>query len=101
MRDVNDLNVQITSSKVGEGLAPPAFFKQRQNMRLSGGNMTISEALEKLSSAEREIVNLKLFAGFTFEEVAGILSMPLGTVTWKYRSAINKLSNYVKEVSEI
>jgi len=62
------------------------------------GNLSIREALEKLSYSEREIVNLKLFSGFTFEEVASILSMPLGTVTWKYRRAIDKLSKYVKEV---
>ena len=62
------------------------------------GNLSVREALEKLSESEREIVNLKLFAGFTFEETAKILSMPLGTVTWKYRRAIDKLSKYVKEV---
>ena len=62
------------------------------------GNLSVREALEKLSESEREVVNLKLFAGFTFEETAKILSMPLGTVTWKYRRAIDKLSKYVKEV---
>ena len=64
------------------------------------GNLTIREALEKLKEDEREILNFKVFAGFTFKEIARTLDMPLGTVTWKYRSAINKLSNYVKEVSE-
>ena len=62
------------------------------------GNLSVKEALEKLTEIEREIINLKLFAGFTFEDVAKILSMPLGTVTWKYRRAIEKLSKYVKEV---
>ncbi len=62
------------------------------------GNLTVREALEKLSPTEREIVNLKLFAGFTFKEIAKILPAPLGTVTWKYRRAIDKLSKYVKEV---
>lgn len=62
------------------------------------GNLSVREALEKLSESEREVVNLKLFSGFTFEETAKILSMPLGTVTWKYRRAIDKLSKYVKEV---
>ncbi len=62
------------------------------------GNLSIKEALEKLSNSEREVVNMKLFAGFTFEETAKILSMPLGTVTWKYRRAIDKLSKFVKEV---
>ncbi len=65
------------------------------------GNLTIREALKKLKDDEREIVNFKVFVGLTFKQIAKTLNMPLGTVTWKYRSAINKLSNYVKEVSEI
>lgn len=64
------------------------------------GNMTVREALSKLSDSEREIVNLKLFAGLTFKEIARALSKPLGTVSWKYRSAIKKLSNYVREVQD-
>lgn len=62
------------------------------------GNMTVRDALSKLNDSEREIINLKLFADLTFKEIARALSKPLGTVTWKYRSAIKKLSNYVKEV---
>lgn len=65
------------------------------------GNLSVLEALGKLRDDEREIINFKIFVGFTFKEIAKTLDMPLGTVTWKYRSAINKLSNYVKEVSEI
>lgn len=62
------------------------------------GNMTVREALSRLNDSEREIINLKLFADLTFKEIAKVLSKPLGTVTWKYRSAIKKLSNYVREV---
>ncbi len=64
------------------------------------GKLTVSEALERLETREREIVNLKLFVGLTFKEIAKSLKMPLGTVTWKYRNAVKKLSNYVREVSE-
>ncbi len=64
------------------------------------GKMTVAEALQTLADAEREIVNLKLFADFTFQEISDTLSIPLGTVTWKYRNAINKLSNYIKEVQK-
>lgn len=62
------------------------------------GNLTVREALTKLSDNEREIITLKLFADFTFKDIARALSKPLGTVTWKYRSAIGKLRNYIKEV---
>ncbi len=64
------------------------------------GNLTVREALEKLNNSEREIINLKLFAGFTFKEIAATLKAPLGTVTWKYNRALKKLTDYVKEVQE-
>ena len=38
-----------------------------------------------------EIVNLKVIGEQTFERIAAILQLPLGTVTWRYRQAITKL----------
>lgn len=55
------------------------------------GNMTVEEALACLKPAEREIVHLKIIGDFTFEEIAGMLGSPMGTVTWRYREAIKKL----------
>ena len=65
------------------------------------GNITVKEALKKLDENERTIIDLKLFADLTFSEISKALAMPLGTVTWKYRRAIQKLSNYLKEVQDI
>lgn len=53
--------------------------------------LSMKEALEKLDSKEREIVHLKIMGEMTFQEIAGILAMPLGTVTWKYQNALKKL----------
>ncbi len=55
------------------------------------GNITLKDALSKLKSSEREILNLKIMGEFTFKEIADILHMPMGTVTWKYREAIKFL----------
>ncbi len=60
------------------------------------GGMTVKDALERLNGTEREIVNLKLFADMTFREIALTLNKPIGTVAWKYRAALAKLSDYVK-----
>ncbi len=65
------------------------------------GNISVNEAMKRLSDSERTIVDLRLFADFTFKEISKALAMPLGTVTWKYRRAIEKLSNYVREVQDI
>lgn len=54
-------------------------------------NLTVQEALERLKPAEREIVHLKIIGDMSFEEIAGLLEIPMGTVTWRYREAIKKL----------
>lgn len=55
------------------------------------GNLTLKDALERLKDSEREIINLKIMGDFTFKEIAQILHMPMGTVTWRYREAIKQL----------
>lgn len=55
------------------------------------GDMNLKEALETLKPNEREIINMKIMGDMTFQEIADILGKPLGTVTWQYREAINKL----------
>lgn len=55
------------------------------------GNLTLQDALGRLKASEREILNLKIMGEFTFKEIASILHMPMGTVTWKYREAMKQL----------
>lgn len=54
-------------------------------------DMSLKEALQKLKPEEREIVHLKIMGEITFREIADILKLPMGTVTWRYQSAIKKL----------
>lgn len=54
-------------------------------------NLTVKEALDRLKPAEREVVHLKIIGDMTFEEISGLLEIPMGTVTWRYREAIKKL----------
>ena len=53
--------------------------------------LDLERALAKLNSADREIVSLHTGAGLTFREIAAVVSMPLGTVLWRYRRAIGEL----------
>lgn len=55
------------------------------------GDMNLKDALATLKPKEREIINMKIMGDMTFQEIADILGKPLGTVTWQYREAINKL----------
>jgi len=51
----------------------------------------IREALASLSEKEREVVHLKIIGDMTFKEISEVLKVPMGTVSWRYREAVNKL----------
>ena len=53
--------------------------------------LSLKEAVETLEQEEQEIVNLKVLGQLTFKEIADIIKRPMGTVTWKYRQAMEKL----------
>lgn len=55
------------------------------------GEMSLQEALNKLKPQEKQIVDMKVLSEMTFAEIAETLKLPMGTVTWRYREAINKL----------
>ena len=48
-------------------------------------------ALDRLSAEDRELVELKIFAGMTFREIAEITNLPQGTVATRYRRALESL----------
>ncbi len=60
-------------------------------------NSALSYMLASLNQDEREIVILHVYWGYKHREIAKLLDMPLGTVTWKYNSALKKLEKYGKE----
>ncbi len=49
------------------------------------------EALASLALEEREIITLRIWNDSTFEEIAGIMGMPISTVYHRYRSALDTL----------
>ena len=53
--------------------------------------MYVEKALASLNPAEREIVNMKILGDLTFRDIADVLKIPMGTVTWRYRQAVSKL----------
>jgi len=51
----------------------------------------VNAALAQLSAADRELVELKILAGFTFREIAEIVGRPQATVATQYRRALESL----------
>lgn len=60
--------------------------------------MNAAELLMRLNVTEREVVNLKIYCGLTFAEIAQVLNIPQGTAAWRYQSAIKKLKKIYEEV---
>lgn len=54
-------------------------------------SLDLKKALDTLNDREREVVNLKIMGDLTFREIAEILKTPIGTVTWRYRVAVEKM----------
>lgn len=54
-------------------------------------SMSVQEAMENLKPGERQIVSMKVLGDLTFKEIAQIMGIPMGTVTWKYQNAMKKL----------
>lgn len=48
-------------------------------------------ALDRLRPDQREVVELKLFAGLTFREIADVTGTPQGTAATRYRAAMEHL----------
>lgn len=59
-------------------------------------SLILKEALFKLDEDERQIVLLHAVKDLKHREIAQITGLPLGTVLWKYRRAISKMSGFLK-----
>ena len=57
-------------------------------------NLSVEQALDKLKPVYRQIITMKVLADMTFKEIASVLEMPMGTVTWNYREAIKQLRRF-------
>lgn len=57
-------------------------------------NMSLQQALRSLSEEERSVINMKIIGDMTFKSIAQALGLSMGTVTWRYQSAIKKLRKY-------
>jgi RNA polymerase sigma-70 factor (ECF subfamily) len=55
----------------------------------------VTAALERLDAFDRELVELKIFAGLTFREIAEVAGMPQGTVATRYRRALESLRGWL------
>jgi len=57
------------------------------------------QAVEKLSTTQREVIELAYFQGRTHREVAALLDIPLGTAKTRIRDALRHLRGHLEEAT--
>lgn len=57
-------------------------------------DLSVEQALSRLKPVYRQIVTMKVLSDMTFKEIASVLEMPMGTVTWNYSEAIKQLRRF-------
>lgn len=55
----------------------------------------VAQALSRVSEEQREVIELKIYGGLTFREIAEVTGVPQGTVATRYRAAIGRLRNFL------
>lgn len=55
------------------------------------GNLSMEQALATLKDCEKQIINMKIIGDMTFQDISDSLGIPLGTITWRYQNALQKL----------
>ena len=64
-------------------------------------NVAIIEALNKISSEEREMIILSILHGYTTKEISEIMNKPHGTVCSKISRTFKKLRKYLERDADI
>lgn len=70
-----------TDAEIAEAAAPPA----------ADSGLDVREALERLSPKLREVVVLNVYQGLSYQEIADVLGIPLGTVKSRLNLALQEL----------
>jgi RNA polymerase sigma factor (sigma-70 family) len=67
-----------------------------QTTRLTVDDYGLRQLVNKLKDEQKVLIELSYFQGYTHEEIARALSIPLGTVKTRIRSALLKLRTLIR-----
>jgi RNA polymerase sigma-70 factor (ECF subfamily) len=80
------------SRKVGQSLSAVELIAAAGNASGQSDDAEVAAAaLARLEAEDRELVELKIFGGLTFREIADVAGLPQGTVATRYRRALESL----------
>ena len=78
----------------------PIIDSENSGIAISSNPMVsdvgLKKVLTRLNEESRKLINLSYFQGFTHEEIAKMLGIPLGTVKTRIRTAITQLRTMIQ-----
>jgi len=93
------LSRQSREARQRDGLDAGELFCQTGSDSLEQREVAelLTAALNRLPVEQREVVELKTYAGLTLAEIATVTGSPPGTVATRYRAALIKLKEWLAE----
>lgn len=85
-----NLAINLYNKKKRELITEPSEIMPEKDYRISDGGL-IDLAIKNLKEVEFTILTLCEIKGYKRREVAQMLDMPIGTVSWHYNQALKKL----------
>jgi RNA polymerase sigma-70 factor, ECF subfamily len=72
-----------------------AEFIGREPSEQADDAEAVAIALSRLDANDREVVELKIYGGLTFSEIASVVGRPQGTVASRYRRALESMRGWL------
>lgn len=95
LRAVASQRKRRQSSAAGGSALPPTPKASEYIVDVNDDAELVAAALGRLANGDREIVELKVFGGLTFREIADVVELPMATVATRYRRALESLRPWV------
>ncbi len=90
-------HARFASSLFSSPVTPVAESKADELVLTSERDQILRQAIDELESDDREIVVMKAFGQLTFEAIADVTNRPVGTVATRYRRALEKLHQRLRD----
>ena len=88
--------VSLTQEKADDFDVPDSRNDPRDEIRRAEQHQTVLKALDRLPDKDRTILLLRHFENLSYEEIAEILAIPIGTVMTNLHRARKKISELLK-----
>jgi len=84
-----------------EFVMDPASGDTLRRLYPSETALAVASAMERLTGEQREVVVLKVYQGFKFEEIAEVLDQPVSTVKSRLYTALDVLKDVLAPIERV